>query len=195
MDKVYKFKPNSIFDVADSQIFFEYGEKEHDDYLNAGNHYELYYAISKMYDPTSILEIGTRYGYSLYSMMLAPKTLTKIVGYDINEEYIEKAKDILSPVIPSHIELNLQVKDTQKLTELDSEYFLIHIDGDTTFSGTFHDLELTKKKAKVVLISNFYDIREVRGAVQRFVYDNNDIIKKSYILNSFRGTYVIEYRG
>jgi hypothetical protein len=195
MEKVYKFKPNSIFDVASENIFFELGIPEHDEYLKCGNHYELYYAISKMYDPTSILEIGTRNGYSLYSMMLPPKTLRRVDGYDINLEYIEKSIESLTPVAEDKkIHLNLQVRDTQKINELSTEYFLINIDGDSSFEGTFHDLNLTKKKSKVVLVSNFYEIREVRSATQRFVYDNSDLIKKSYIVDSLRGIYVIEYK-
>jgi hypothetical protein len=195
MEKVYKFKPKSIFNVASKDIFFESGIPEHDEYLNCGNHYEMYYAISKMYDPTSILEIGTRNGYSLYSMMLAPKTLKSVDGYDINLDYIEKSIESLSPIASDKdIKLNLQVRDTQKINELPLQYFLINIDGDSSFDGTFHDLNLTKKKSKVVLVSNFYEIREVRSATQRFVYDNSDIIKKTYIVDSLRGIYVIEYR-
>ena len=82
MDEIYNLKPESIFDVADESVFFERKDIEHKGYINSGNCYELYYAISKYYNPDTILEIGTRNGYSLYSMMLGSNVLSKVVGYD-----------------------------------------------------------------------------------------------------------------
>ena len=90
MDEIYNLKPESIFDVADESVFFERKDAEHKGYINYGNCYELYYAISKYYNPDTILEIGTRNGYSLYSMMLGSEVLSKVVGYDKNMEAQKK---------------------------------------------------------------------------------------------------------
>ena len=50
-------------------------------------------------------------------------------------------------------------------------YRLVHIDADKSFDGTYHDLELTFKKARVVLVGDIgldSDERSARDAVLRF---------------------------
>jgi hypothetical protein len=56
-------------------------------------------------------------------------------------------------------------------------------------------INLTRGKARVVLVSDFYSERTVRDATQRFVYDNKEKIKKTHVIESLRGLYIIEYRG
>ena len=60
----------NILDLIPADIFaLELGIPEHDEYIRSGNCYEHYYELAKKYKPESILEIGTRYGYSLCSMV------------------------------------------------------------------------------------------------------------------------------
>jgi predicted O-methyltransferase YrrM len=195
MEEINSVKPNSIFDVANKLVFFEEDDEGHADYINSGNHYEYFYAISKYYNPDSILEIGTRHGYSLYSLLLGSTTLTKVVGYDVEEEYVSSTKENLDSFIPDDVSFTVENLNTQELENLDDSYYLIHIDGDTTFEGRYHDLELTKGKARVVLVSDFFSERSGRDAAQRFVYDNRHIIKKTHVIESLRGLYIIEYVG
>ncbi len=195
MEEIYSLKPASIFEVADENVFFEREDEEHSDYINSGNHYELFYAISKYYDPDSILEIGTRNGYSLYSLALGSTTLTNVVGYDVQEECIEATKTSLESLLPEDVGLKIENINSQELDSLDDSYYLIHIDGDTSFEGRYHDLELTRGKARVVLVSDFFSERSGRDAAQRFVYDNRNLIKKTHVIESLRGLYIIEYLG
>ena len=195
MEEIYSLKPASIFEVGDEEFFFEREEEGHSDYINSGSHYELFYAISKYYNPDSILEIGTRHGYSLYSLLLGSTTLTKVVGYDLEEEYVNSTKANLDSFIPDDVSFTVENLNTQELENLDDSYYLIHIDGDTSFEGRYHDLELTKGKARVVLVSDFFSERSGRDAAQRFVYDNRNIIKRTHVIESLRGLYIIEYVG
>lgn len=195
MKEIYRLSPGSIFEVGNEDVFIERDEDGHKDYINSRDHYELFYAISKHYQPDSILEIGTRYGYSLYSLMLGSPILKKAVGYDVNEEYVNTAEENLSENTLPGVDLKLEVVDTQKIDELDDSYRMIHIDGCKSFAGTYHDLKLTRGKARVVLVSDFYSERTVRDATQRFVYDNKEKIKKVHVIESLRGLYIIEYRG
>ena len=195
MKEIYRLAPGSIFEVGSEEVFVEREEDGHKDYINCRDHYELFYAISNYYQPDSILEIGTRYGYSLYSLILGSPVLSKVVGYDINEDYVEGTRQNLVDHVPSRINLTLDIVDTQKIDELDDSYRLIHIDGNKSFAGTYHDLKLTRGKARVVLVSDFYSERTVRDATQRFVYDNKEKIKKVHVIESLRGLYIIEYRG
>jgi predicted O-methyltransferase YrrM len=195
MEEIYSLKPASIFEVGDEEFFFEREEEGHSDYINSGSHYELFYAISKYYDPDSILEIGTRNGYSLYSLSLGSTTLNKIVGYELDSESATQTEKNLTESLAEHIDIRVETINSQELESLDDSYYLIHIDGDTTFEGRYHDLELTRGKARVVLVSDFFSERSGRDAAQRFVYDNRHIIKKTHVIESLRGLYIIEYVG
>ena len=198
MDEIYNLKPESIFDVADESVFFERKDIEHKGYINSGNCYELYYAISKYYNPDTILEIGTRNGYSLYSMMLGSEVLSKVVGYDKNMDYTVVTRDNLSSHVPDHVQFEIRNEDTQTLSELDDVYRLVHIDADKSYEGTYHDLELTFKKARVVLVGDIgldSDERSARDAVLRYCYDKKDFIKQTHLIESHNGIYIIEYKG
>ena len=195
MEEINSLKPSSIFDVADKSVFFEGEDEGHSDYINSGNHYEYFYAISKYYNPDSILEIGTRHGYSLYSLLLGSTTLSKVVGYDSEQEFVNSTQENLSSFIPDGVDFVVKNINTQEFNEIGDSYYLIHIDGDTSYEGRYHDLELTKGKARVVLVSDFFSERSGRDAAQRFVYDNRHIVKKTHVIESLRGLYIIEYVG
>ena len=198
MDEIYSLKPDSIFDVADESVFFERKDLEHKGYINSGNCYELYYAISKYYNPDTILEIGTRNGYSLYSMMLGSNVLSKVIGYDKELDCTVVTRDNLTPHVPTSVQFEIRHGDSQSLSELDGEYRLVHIDADKSYEGTYHDLELTFKKARVVLVGDIgldSDERSARDAVLRFCYDKKDFIRQTHLIESHNGIYIIEYKG
>lgn len=195
MKEIYSLKPSSIFDVCDEEVFLEKEDSEHSDYINCRDHYELFYAISKYYDPDSILEIGTRNGYSLYSLIMGSDYIQNVVGYDKEEEFSVATRENLASRIPVGVNLKIETVDTQEVKDLDDNYRMIHVDGDKSFNSTYHDLKLTRGKCRVVLVSDFYSERSVRDATQRFVYDNKERIKQTHVIESLRGIYIIEYRG
>jgi len=108
MKEIYQLKPNSIFEVGAEEVFFEREDDNHKDYINSGDLYEYYYAISKYYNPDTILEIGTRNGYSLYSLMLGSTTLKKVVGYELDEELSSATRENLSSHCPENVELDIK---------------------------------------------------------------------------------------
>ena len=195
MKEIYQLKPNSIFEVGAEEVFFERDDSDHEDYINSGNLYEYYYAISKYYNPDTILEIGTRNGYSLYSLMLGSTTLKKVVGYELDEDLSAATKENLTPHLVMGAELDIQSLDSQAMDSLDESYRLVHIDGDKSYNGTYHDLELTIGKARVVVIGNFISEKSAREATLRFTYDHKDLIKRTHLIESHSGIYIIEYRG
>jgi predicted O-methyltransferase YrrM len=197
MEEILSLKPKSIFDVVDNTVFIEKNETRHHDYMLCENYYEIYYAISKYYQPKSILEIGVRYGYSLYSMIAAADNLEYVVGYDIDEYdsgSIEEAYKNISRVISENINLKIEFENSQKLSELSQNYDLIHIDGDHSYDGKIHDLNLTKGKCKILVIDDYNHIGEVKNATNKFIEENSEIISKHFLINSMRGTYIIEYK-
>jgi predicted O-methyltransferase YrrM len=197
MEEILSLKPESIFKVVDDSIFIEKNDARHNDYMHCGNYYEIYYAISKYYQPKSILEIGVRYGYSLYSMMAAADNLNYVRGYDIDEYdsgSIEEANKNISKVISDDIDFKIEFNDSQKISELSQSYDLIHIDGDHSYGGKIHDLNLTKGKCKVLIIDDYNHIGEVKNATNKFIEENSELISKHFSIGSMRGTYIVEYK-
>jgi len=215
MNEIYDLKPKSIFDVVDKEFFIEYDDRDGPsaghDYMHCGDYYELYYAISKFYQPESILEIGVRYGYSLYCLIEGSDKVTYVLGYDTDENIyrnqnfvsdklktdnlntIDIAQKYLNKFVTRDIEIQIKNENTQEIQELDGFVDMIHIDGDHSYDGKLHDLEITKQKCKVLIIDDYEHIREVKMATDDFIRKNKSIIKNHYLLKSFRGTYIIEY--
>lgn len=195
-NRVLKLKPNSIFDIIDKSFFFELGTS-HDEYLKCGNYYEVYYAIAKYYAPKSILEIGVRYGYSLASMMFGgASSIKKVVGYDI-DQYEENSLSIADSNIKKHlssigVECRLELKNSQSISSLDEVYDIIHIDGDHSYHGKLHDLNLALLHSKVIIVDDYNHLTEVKQAVNDWVAANKNHIKNTYFINSIRGTFIIE---
>lgn len=197
MNEILSLKPDYIFDVVKPEVFIEKDDPNHRDYMHCKNYYEIYYAIAKYYNPKSILEIGVRYGYSLYSMIAACENLEYVRGYDIDEYdpgSIEIANKNISNVISKGIDFKIENKNTQNAKKLRKKYDLIHVDGNHTFEGKLHDLNLVKNNCKVLIIDDYNHIREVKNAVEKFISDNENIIEKNFLINSMRGTYIIEFK-
>ena len=196
MDKILSLKPECIFDIVNNDIFFEKDDPRHNDYMHCRNYYEIYYAIGKYYQPESILEIGVRYGYSLYSMMAACDNLKYVRGYDTDEyekDSVERANKNLSSVISEGVDLKIENKDSHQIKELDRFYDLIHVDGDHSYEGKIKDLDLTIGKCKTLIIDDYNHISCVQSATNKFVSDNESIIKNKFLISSMRGTYIVEY--
>ena len=196
MEEILSLKPDYIFDVVNNDVFIEKDDPSHNDYMHCKNYYEIYYAIAKHYQPESILEIGVRYGYSLYSMMAACDNLNYVRGYDIDEYdkgSVEKANQNISSVISKDIDFKVEDRDSQKIEELDRFYDLIHIDGDHSYNGKINDLNLTKGKCKILVIDDYNHIGDVKSATNTFVSENETTIKNKFEIGSMRGTYIIEF--
>lgn len=212
VESIEKLKPKSIFDVAEKDFFLEYEEKNEHDYIHCNDYYELYYAISKFYQPETIFEIGVRYGYSLYSLIKGSDKVDYVLGYDIDQEYyrnkewvskkmnLESNKISLVEIASSQlkkfcegVDVNIEKRNSQEIAELDGFMDLIHIDGDHSYQSKIHDLEITKQKGKVIIVDDYFHIGAVKMATDDFIKSNSSIIKNHYLLNSLRGTYIIEY--
>ena len=77
---------------------------------------------------------------------------------------------------------------------MERNFDLVHIDGDHGYFGKLQDLNLIKNNCKVVIIDDYEYILEVHSATNEFLARNSEIIKNWYIINSLRGTFVIEFK-
>lgn len=194
--EILKLKPASIFDIIDKSFFFELGT-HHDEYLKCGNYYEIYYAIAKYYAPKSILEIGVRYGYSLASMISgAASSIKRVVGYDI-DQYEKNSISIAEENVKKYlsgidIEYSFELKNSQNITSLNGQYDVTHIDGDHSYYGKLHDLNLALRHSKIIIVDDYTHLEDVRRAVVDWTSANKDYIKNTYLIDSIRGTFIIE---
>jgi len=118
------------------------------EWVEGDNNYVWYYFIGQVFRPRKILEIGTRYGYSLKSLLLGsggPYDDVSVVVYD------DERDDDVEPlkVAEAHLrgmgvpDVTLHRLDTQKLDRLfpfDAD--LVSVDGDHSEDGVVHDLGL-----------------------------------------------------
>jgi predicted O-methyltransferase YrrM len=158
----------------------------------------VYYALGKYYQPKSLLEIGVLYGFSSGSIIKgAEGAITYVRGYDIDQyeaNSLKIATENVTSILPEGVTLNYVIQNSQDLTELDRSFDMIHIDGEHTYGGKLHDLNLTLDKCKVVIVDDYIFHDFVKQAVDEFVFENKHKIKDHMCLESFRGTYIIEYK-
>lgn len=195
LNKIIENKIENIMTYIDSDMFvYEQNDPLHD-YILSKNCYEWYYTIAKTLQPKSILEIGVRFGYSLVSMMKgAEDSVQTVVGID-NDSYIwnsaQVARKYCETVKPNIT--TIDVIDSQQLQTLDRQFDLVHIDGDHTYIGKVHDLNLVKTHCKYCIIDDYDFIETVRKATDDFINDNSSIIKNKLYIPSFRGTMILEF--
>jgi cyclopropane fatty-acyl-phospholipid synthase-like methyltransferase len=122
------------------------------------DYYRLKWAIARVLQPQSILEIGVRYGYSAHAFLDAVPQ-SRYVGIDLDctaaggvKGAIDWAKQILAP-----FQTELIVADSQAMSRFPGDrYDLIHIDGQQDGDSSFHDLQLAIDQADYVLVDGYH---------------------------------------
>jgi predicted O-methyltransferase YrrM len=191
--EITDLKPTSILSVVPKEFFIEIGTA-HDEYILSGNYYEWYYAIAKFFNPHKILEIGVRYGYSLGSMLAGASNCKTAVGYDI-DSYVENGLNISEQNIGAYIQtkakINLRLENSQGIQGFKEKFDLAHIDGDHSYEGKIHDLNLCAKCSKIIILDDYNFLGEVKRAWNDWLRENYELVNTHFILNSVRGTLVI----
>lgn len=203
LEKKYVFdshpfhKLDNIYSVLD-RIFFERDpEGAGQQKLISRNYYEWYYAYAQYYKPKSILEIGTRFGHTVCSMISGCQdTIEDVVCWDI-EDYVpgkqnEMARNNIKKFFPK---LNFEISKTnsQLVNSLDRRFDLIHIDADHSFEAKIKDLNLVKDKCNAVILDDYDYILSCKKGVDEFIKKNERIMKKLYYVPSTRGTVIMEF--
>jgi len=167
------------------------------------NYYKHKYNICKKYMPKAIAEIGVRYGYSAYSFLCAcPKA--RYYGIDcfssehggVGKDTFDYVYELLEPVSDAN-KITLLNVDTQSVTDNpigSGGYDFVHIDGDHTYNGCLHDMELMwgGLQSGGIMVVDDYRKACIRGAIVSFLNKYDKAIKKYYQIQSFRGDFVLE---
>jgi hypothetical protein len=161
--------------------------------------YVWYYAIGMAIRPKTILEIGTRFGYSLKCMALGSgQENMDLWFFDSEYDYfgsINYVKNYFTRNAPLTRVTATKV-NTRHLKEivLDTKVNLAHVDGDHSEKGAYEDCCLCLpviKSGGYLLVDDVggENGKTVRAGADRFCQENG--LKPEY-LDCYRGMYVIQ---
>jgi cyclopropane fatty-acyl-phospholipid synthase-like methyltransferase len=163
------------------------------------DYYRLKWAIARVLQPTSILEIGVRYGYSAHAFLAACPTSTYL-GIDLDSDVaggvvgaIDWAKDIMQPFSASFL-----IADTQAMScfpgDRDDRYDLIHVDGQQDGDSSFHDLGLALQQANYVLVDGYHWTHQNFLAVNDFLLQHRDRLDWYGVIPGYGGELLIKVK-
>jgi len=114
--------------------------------------YDAQVKIAQEYQPKWICEIGVRAGYSAHAWITGSPKVIAYHGIDMDDQvhyggpWLWWAKRLLRELQESqNLAWEVWAKDSQTLTVLATgclRYDLVHVDGDHTYEGCLHDMNL-----------------------------------------------------
>jgi len=156
-------------------------------------YYRTKWAIARTLRPTSILEIGVRYGYSALAFLNARPT-AQYFGIDIdNSEFggetgaIHWAREATKTYRSDFL-----IADSQKMTSFPGGmYDLIHVDGQQDGDGSIHDLELALRQGRYILVDGYLWTKTNFQAVSEFLHCFRDQIEYYSVIPGYAGELLI----
>lgn len=175
--------------------FYTIGDVNH---LYSDNQYDWYYALSESLKPNRYLEIGVYAGYSAIVTFFGNKELESMHLYD-NSSYGAKLSDAIETIEKAGFvgEIFSLDCDTQSINELDIgnvdyKFDFIHVDGDHSYKGALHDLELVLpllSENGIIVVDDITYEKDVDWATSDFLSSHPEL---DYIfIDSFRGHRII----
>jgi cyclopropane fatty-acyl-phospholipid synthase-like methyltransferase len=160
------------------------------------DYYRLKWAIARVLQPTSILEIGVRYGYSAHAFLTACPTSTYL-GIDLDSDVaggvvgaIDWAKKIMRP-----FSANFLVADTQAMLQFPGDrYDFVHVDGQQDGDSSFHDLGLALVQGNYVLVDGYHWTPQNFFAVNDFLLQHRDRLDWYGVIPGYGGELLIKVK-
>lgn len=164
------------------------------------DYYKTKFDICLRCRPEKICEIGVRWGYSAFSFLCAsPRaeftgldiiagTHGGVRGIDTFGFVGQNLRRYFSQAGIKLIHIN-----TQQIRSLDGPYDFVHVDGDHSINGAYHDICLAFDSIGPeghVLIDDYDYIESVKLAAVRFLNDHGDECS-SKLISSMRGELLI----
>lgn len=197
-----KIEQIPVASVAGSFELPSYIFKAHDPFIKLYQHsgqaaiknYSLYHEVCQQLQPQAILEIGVRAGYSAYAMLSSSPPGIIYRGIDLNQGtdggvvgYIDYARQMLPKWFPEN-DIKVVCEDSQKLRNFDMNFTLCHVDGNHSYEGALHDIELCARHADYVLIDDVTHLQGVHDAVEAF-------LDRNYSLFNLEASFYETWRG
>lgn len=144
IDKLKNLRKPNILELV--KPYFTVGDPVH---LNSDNQYDWYYALSNAIKPKRYLEIGVFAGYSAIVSFFGSAEMKSMHLYD-NSSYGARLDDAVNTILSSGFKGQIFAFDcdTQATNNLNlgsadfNKFDFIHVDGDHSYEGALHDLEL-----------------------------------------------------
>jgi len=121
--------------------------------------------------PAVIAEIGVRAGYSALAMLLAAPG-ARYIGFEQDAGNFGGEVGITARAVPTVLAgfpHEIRYTDTGALRVIDDAVDLFHIDGNHSYDGTMHDLELAWACSRYVLVDDYEYIKSTQAAVDHFI--------------------------
>lgn len=132
--------------------------------------FQARYELMKLLNPKSIFEIGVGAGYHAFTMLAACPDAT-YVGWDIDDGRAGRRKGWYKhaeALLSKHdFQFSIEIWDSQTEDEFPG-VDLIHVDGDHTFDGATHDMEVARQCAPIVLVDDYPNIQAVQDACEQY---------------------------
>ena len=164
--------------------------------------YDVLFKIGAKYQPTSIFEIGVRAGYSAYALITGSGQVKEYTGMDCDDQaryggpWLYWARTLLDSL---SIKWQIVEIDSQAQARLYFQFDLIHVDGDHTYQGCLHDMELcwpAVAPGGVMIVDDATYLPGPRKACAEFIQWHLDAEKTdmqcSYLEKSPTGSMVYE---
>lgn len=146
-----------------------------DDRVQPSDEYKAQYAqkfrVTRGAGVRVIAEIGVRAGYCGLAMLLAAPA-ARYIGFEADRgDYggeigiTERARARVFEGFAHEI----RYVDTRNLTRIADLVDLFHVDGDHSYDGAMHDLELAWHCSRFVLVDDYEYIRPVQAATDHFI--------------------------
>lgn len=190
--QLIKEKPDSIHDIIPSEFFTKYDSY---DYVWCKNCYEWNYAIAKVLQPKSFLEIGVRFGFSFLPTLLGSQNLEYALGWDL-ETYgnNEIANDNIKQYYKGNCNWEIKHIDSQQINELPQFFDLVNIDGCHDYDCKIHDLKLCIGSCDYVILDDYDYHKDVRMATDTFLRDYKNELEWNLYIPTFRGSQLIKFK-
>jgi cyclopropane fatty-acyl-phospholipid synthase-like methyltransferase len=160
-------------------------------------YYRLKWAIARVLQPASILEIGVRFGYSAAAFLdAAPGARYLGIDADVSDYggvpgALQFAEKLLAPYAAEIV-----VADSQRYERFPGgAYDLVHVDGQQDGDGSFHDLELAIEQSRYVLVDGYHWSRVNCLAVTEFLHQNLDALDWYFVVPGYAGELLMKVRS
>lgn len=169
------------------------------EWVEGRNNYVWWYLIGLYFRPARILEIGTRFGYSLKALISASPRLPEdysITVFD-NESDSDKNPLTVFELYFKHTlgihDLRIHRDDTQKLSKLpvDTPMDMVVVDANHTAEGAYHDCGLAFETLRPggILVVDDTNPGDVREGCERFCKERS---LPWAFLTSLRGIHLVQ---
>lgn len=159
---------------------------------NVKYYYNEKHKVVKEIQPKVMAEIGVRAGYSSFAFLSAAP-FAKMYAMDIDGNAHGGVKGLFTTLAPKILkEFNVEfiTVNSQAIDALPYDVDFIHIDGDHSYKGCMHDLNISKDHAEWILVDDYKFLpNKVGKATDDFVKENN--FEGRFIHDRFRGSYLI----